>query len=65
MKKLISNKLREVSLDDDESPYKAYLLVMKDDSVVGIDPLDLLILLEEMEKQGRTINLKEYFDGHK
>lgn len=65
MKKLISNKFREVSLDDDELPYKAYLLVMKDDSVVGIDPLDLLILLEEWNKSGKAINLEEYFDGHK
>ena len=65
MKKLISNKFREVSLDDDELPYKAYLLVMKDDTIVGIDPLDLLLLLEELVAQGKTINLEEYFDGHK
>lgn len=65
MKKLISNKLREVSLDDDELPHRAQLLVMKDDTIVGIDPLDLLLLLEELVKQGKAINLEEYFDGHK
>jgi hypothetical protein len=65
MKKLISNKFREVSIDDDELPHRAQILVMRDNTIVGIDPLELLILLEELVKQGKAINLEEYFDGHK